>query len=270
MPATADWLVERTRMLDFIRLCFAPVNIVFTMLMGCVIAYWTMFTIGFVGLDMLDDVDLDLDADVDVDLDLDVDMALEVDADLDLDADVDADLDTDVDGDLGADGEVSSGSRAGWFISLLKFFNVGDVPLMVLFSAFIASMWSMSILTSHYFNPTLSVVTALLWLVPDFLMSSLLTKVLTIPAAAVFRRANAGVEKRTKIVGRTCLVTTRQVTENGGQAEIRMDDAAPITLNVRRRSGCQRGPLTKGDEALILEQVEDKGTYIVVPFNLEV
>ena len=93
---------------------------------------------------------------------------------------------------------------------------------------------------------------------------------MTTPAAAVFKRANAGIEKRTKIVGRTCYVTTSRVTANSGQAEIRLDNAAPITLNVRCPRESDRRPLQKGDEALILEQVEDKGTYIVVPFDLEV
>ena len=255
-------------MLEFIQLCFAPVTVVFTLLMGCVIAYWTMFVVGFVGIDLFDDIDLDLDGDLDLDLDIDADVDFDADADADFDADADADLDTDVDGDV--DTEAATSSRSSWFVSLLKFMNLGDVPLMVLLSAFITSMWAMSILSSHYFNPALSLFVALLWLIPDFLVSTLLTKVLTMPAAAVFKKANSGAEKRTKILGRTCYVTTSQVTENSGQAEIRLDDAAPITLNVRCRSGCNRGPLKKGDEALILEQVEDKGTYIVVPFDLEV
>lgn len=248
-------------MLEFIKLCFAPVNLPFTILMICVTAYWTMFVAGFIGLDLFDDVELDLDTDIDLDVDLNADL----DADLDVDADLDTELD--VDGDAG---DASSGSRAGWFVSLLKFMNIGDVPVMVLISAFISSLWIVSIISSRYFNPTLTVVVALLCLIPDLIVSMLLTKFMTIPAAAVFKKANAGIEKRTKIIGRTCFVTTSRVTEKTGQAEIRLEDAAPITLNVRCPSGSDRRPLKKGDEALILESVEDKGTYIVVPFDLEV
>ena len=80
--------------------------------------------------------------------------------------------------------------------------------------------------------------------------------------------SNSGIAKPTKIVGRRCLVTTSGVSETFGQAEIEQENAAPITLNVRCRPG--RRPLKKGDEALILELIEDNGTYIVVPFDLEV
>lgn len=247
-------------MFDFVQLCFAPINLLFTLLLICVMGYWSMFFIGVIGLDVLDDLDLDLDADVDVDLDLDLDV------DADVDIDVDADIDTDV--DAGADSD--SGGRAGWFISLLKFMDVGDVPLMVILTALVGSMWAVSILSSHYYNSELSWVTALIWLIPDFILALLMTKVMTYPAAAIFKRTNSGIEKATRIIGRTCIVTTSQVTAKSGQAEIRLDEAAPITLNVRCRSGQDKKPLKKGDEALILELVEDKGTYIVVPFDLEV
>ena len=121
-------------MLEFIQLCFSPINLVFTLMLIGVMGYWTMFCIGAVGLDFLDDLDIDLDGDVDVDLDLDLDV--DADVDIELDADVDAEIDADLDG-----GEASSGGRAGWFISILKFMDVGDVPLMIMLTAMITSMW---------------------------------------------------------------------------------------------------------------------------------
>lgn len=235
-------------MVEFVQLCFAPVNLLFTLLLICVMGYWAMFFIGAVGLDTLDDLDWDFDSDVDLDLDVDADV------DVDVDADVDA--------------EAHEGDRAGWFISLLKFMDIGDVPLMILITALVASMWAASIVSTFYFNPSQTWVRALMWFVPDLFISLVLTKLITFPAGLVFKKASSGIEKRTKIIGRTCYVTTSSVTDRSGQAEIHVDDAAPITLNVRCRSG--KKPLHKGDEALILEQVEDKGTYIVVPFDLEV
>lgn len=251
-------------MVEFVQLCFSPVNLLFTLLLICVMGYWAMFFVGAVGLDILDDLDVDLDGDVDLDLDLDVD----ADVDMDLDADLDADLDPDIDADVDGEVETGAGGRAGWFISLLKFLDVGDVPLMVLLTALIASIWAVSILSSHYFNEAGSVVVALLWLLPNLGVSLLVTKVVTLPARYLFKNSSSGIEKPTKILGKMCTVTTSNVTEKFGQAEIRLDNAAPITLNVRCPAG--RKPLRKGDEALILELVEDKGTYIVVPFDLEV
>ena len=257
-------------MIEFIQLCFAPVNLLFTLLLLCAMGYWAMFFVGAVGLDILDDLDVDLDSDVDLDLDLDVDadIDLDVDAGVDLDADVDGDLDADVDTEVDADSEVHTGGRSSMFISLLKFLDVGDVPLMVLLTALVASNWAVAILCSYYFNPAGSILVAVLFFIPDFLVSLLLTKIVTTPARYLFKNTSMGIEKPTKILGKTCTVTTSNVTEKFGQAEIRLDDAAPITLNVRCLEG--RKPLSKGDEALILELVEDKGTYIVVPFDLEV
>ena len=240
-------------MLEFIQLCFAPVNLLFTLLLLSALGYWAMFFIGAVGLDILDDLDLDVDSDVDVDLDVDVD----VDVDADLDVEADAELD-------GAAG----GGRSGLFISFMRFLDVGDVPLMVLLTSLIASMWAVSIMTSHYFNPERSALYAVLWFIPNFALSACLTKVVTLPARYLFRNSSSGIEKPTRIVGKTCIVTTSVVTTKSGQAEIRLENAAPITLNVRCPEGKQ--PLRKGDEALILELVEDKGIYIVVPFDLEV
>ena len=247
-------------MLEFIQLCFAPINLLWTLMLICVMGYWAMFFIGAVGLDVLDDLDFDLDGDVDVDLDLDVDADVDIDVDADVDVDADADV-SDVEGG-------HSGGRSGLFISLMRFLDVGDVPLMVLLTALVASIWAVSILVNHNFNPQQSVLAALLWFLPNLVVSLLLTKVVTLPARYLFRNSNSGIAKPAKILGKRCTITTSTVTASFGQAEIRLDDAAPITLNVR----CQDAnkTLKKGDEALILEMVEDKGTYIVVPFDLEV
>ena len=244
--------------LEFIQLCFSPINLLFTLMLLCIAGYWTMFFVGVVGLDFFDDLELDIDGDVDLDLDLDADV--DIDADVDVDAEIDAEADVDSD----------NSGRSGWFVSLLKFLDVGDVPLMVLLTALVGSLWAVSILSSYYFNPSMHWLNAALLLFPDFAVSLLITKVMTYPASFIFKQTNKGIEKTTRIVGRTCTVTTSTVTESKGQAEIEVENAAPITLNVRCRSVADYRPLKKGDEALVLEWVEEKGTYIVVPFDLEV
>jgi hypothetical protein len=242
-------------MVEFIQLCFSPINLLFTLMLICVMGYWAMFFIGAVGFDVLDDLEFDVDGDIDVDLDVDADV------DLNVDAEVDAELDGDLDGGV-------AGGRSGMFISLMRFLNVGDVPLMVLVTALVGSLWAVSILSSHYLNAHQSLLIALALFIPNCALSLFVAKVVTLPARYVFRNSSSGIAKPTRIVGARCIVTTSTVTEKFGQAEIEQEDAAPITLNVRCRSGNK--PLKKGDEALILELVEDRGTYIVVPFDLEV
>lgn len=234
-------------MLEFVQLCFAPTNVLFTVMLICVMGYWAMFFIGAVGFDVLDDLGLDVDGDADLDLDVD--------------ADVDVDLDADI------DGHAVSG-RSGMFISLMRFLNVGDVPLMVLITALVGSLWAVAILSSHYLNSSGSLLIAAGLFVPNVVLSFFVAKFVTLPARYLFKNSSSGVAKPARIVGSRCIVTTSSVTESFGQAEIAQEDAAPITLNVRCRSGEKQ--LKKGDEALILELVEEKGTYIVVPFDLEV
>lgn len=238
-------------MLEFLSLCVAPVNLLFSVMLIGVMFYWALFLSGAVGLDLFDgDVDLDVD----------------VSADVDLDVDVDVDPDLDVEGDL--DGGTDGGGKAvGGLISLLRLIGVGDVPVMVLISAVIGSLWAVSILSSHYLNPDLRWFVAIVWFLPNLIVALVLTRFITWPASYIFKRSNVGIAQPTKILGRTCTITTSTVTESFGQAEFEQE-GAPVTLNVRSQPDDR--PLKKGDEAIVLDFVSDKGVYIVVPFNLEV
>ncbi|MCA9216661.1 MAG: DUF1449 family protein [Planctomycetales bacterium] len=240
---------------EFLRVCFIAVNVPFTVMLGAVFIYWIMFIVGAVGLDSFD-IDMDMDLDTDLDLDLDVD----VDADLDLD--VDADIDVDANADVSAGGGTGGGSI---WISLLRFFNVGDVPLMILVSTLTFSCWSLGIMSNHYFNPELSTTRSLLLLTPILVLGLLATKVLTAPVRTLFKHVNAGTELPIQMVGKTCIVTTGEVTPTFGQAKL-VRDGPPVTINVRCGADCT---LKKGDEAVIAEHNKDKNTYTVVPFNLE-
>lgn len=238
--------------MEFLQLCLAPATLPFTVLMVAVFGYWAMCIVGFVSTDLFDvdldliDTDFDLDADADFDLDLDAD----VDADLDLDGDVDADVD---------------GAGLPMWMAVLHFFNVGEVPVMILLSVLVFTSWSISLILNAYWNPGLKVGLGILYLIPNFLTSPFITKLLTTPFASAFKRAKAGVAKPTKIVGRTVTVTTGKVTNKFGQAELNDDQVVPVTLNVRARDGEQLG---KGDEALVIERDDSNDTYLVVPFNL--
>ena len=243
--------------LEFLKLCFITVNVPFTVMLGAVFVYWIMFIIGAVGLDSFDlDMDMDLDADLDVDLDVDMDVAADV------DMDVDTDLDVDTEADVSTGGGTSGGSL---WISVLRFFNVGDVPLMILVSVMVFSCWAMGVMGNYYFNPDLTAGRSMLLLVPIAVLSLLVTKVVTTPVRKIFSHANAGVEAPMLMVGKTCVVTTGEVTPTFGQAQL-VHKGPPITLNVRCPA---ERPLSKGDEAVITEHDKENNTYMVVPFNLE-
>ena len=189
------------------------------------------FIVGAVGLDSLD-LDFDLDADVDMDAHLDA----------------------------------HAGHSSGMFVSMLRFFNVGDVPLMIWATFFAFFLWAGAIMGSYYFNSELGFAVAAVTFIPNVIGSLFVTKLATAPIRIVFKHANAGIAAPIKIVGKTCVITTGTVTPKSGQAEI-PQEGAPITLNVRSQEG-QR--LSKGMEAIVVEHDEEKNTYVVVPFNIEV
>ena len=229
--------------MEFLQHCFAPATMPFSVLMGFVLAYWALCILGGIGMDSLD---IDLDA-----------------ADLDVDFDVDVDVDVDIDADLDVDG-VGSGGGTSIFVAMLKMMNVGEVPLMVVVSVLITSMWACSLVLNSSFNPASKFGLTMLLLIPNWIISLFATKLLTAPFRAVFKRANRGIAKPTKIIGRTCRITTQKVTTSFGQAELchEEEDATQITLNVRSRSGEQLG---KGDEVLVVEHDDESNTYFVVP-----
>jgi hypothetical protein len=181
----------------------------------------------------------------------------------------DIDLDADADMDLDAEGDASHGSD-GLFQGVLRFLNVGDVPLMIIVSFFIFSMWAMSLLGNFYaprwFGVEPGIVVAAVAFVPNVILSVLLVKVLTMPLRKVFRSFKTGLETRTQIVGKTCVITTSEVTGKFGQAEFAIENGPPVRLNVRADPKEQLG---KGDIALIVSHTPQGDTYEVVAFDPE-
>ena len=88
-------------MQELLQAAFSTPNIVFTVLLLVVMLYWVSVFMGLLDMGSFDvDIDVDMDVDVDVDIDADVD----------------------------ADAEVTGGGLAG----ILHFFNLGQVPFMVI------------------------------------------------------------------------------------------------------------------------------------------
>jgi hypothetical protein len=230
-------------MLYFLQLCLSPVSLPFTVLFVLVLLYWVTVALGILGVDFLD-IDLDMDADVDFD--------------------ADADVDFDADADVGGTGAASGTAMT----ETLRFFGVGDVPLMILASLYIISMWLFSMLASHYapvwFDVPPTMVVAAVWLVPNIVLSLLLVKLVTAPLRSVFRKLKGDTATRTRIVGQTCLITTSEVSRKFGQAELQIEDGPPVRLNVRADP---KEELTKGDAALIVSHTPQGDTYEVVAYD---
>lgn len=223
---------------------FSTLNIIPTIFLCFSILYWIIVVIGAIDMDFLD-VDLDVDTDVDIDVDADID------ADIDVDADVDAG--TDISGDA---------VSVGWFNATLKFFNLGTVPFMIIFSVFSLSLWAMSVLINHYFFITSFAISAL-FLVPEFIACLFITKFITLPLAVMFRKMRCNPDELTSAKGMVCKVLMQTEGNKLGQAEINKDGNV-LRINIYAAKG---HVLKKGDTALVIFHDSQKNTYTVEPYN---
>jgi len=210
---------------EFISACFAIVNLPFTILLIAVFLYWIFFILGAVDLELFD-VDLDVEADADVELDTETD---------------------------------AQGGGAG--MAVLRFFHLGEVPLMVLLSFFVFCMWAFSLLLNYQLQNQSDLGVALVWLAPNIAVSLIVTKVLTLPLRAIFRKLNAEIEHSTNLIGRTCTIASLTADERGGQAQVKTG-GAPILVSVRAREGQE---FAKGDQALIVSHDVVKSYYVIEP-----
>lgn len=216
-------------------------NLMFTVLLSLITIYWLFVILGTVGLDAFD-FDLDIDADVD----------------LDVDVDVDVDVDADVDADASAAEGAASGSL---FLGVLRFFNLGKVPFMVLLSVWVLSLWSISVYCNHkgsWINPTNSGTVAAMLLGPIIIVASLTTKLFTAPLVPVFERINVTAQPIIVTGKMGTLMTSIEGAEKG-QLKTHIDGST-VTLIVQSMNGVA---LRKGEEVVIVDQGDKDKTYLV-------
>ncbi len=163
----------------------------------------------------------------------------------------------DLDADVDVDAQVHGGSIG---LGLLRFFNLGEVPLMILLSVLITLVWAGAVALNYYFNPGQSFLIAGGWLFANGVVSLLLTKFLTVPLKPLMRKLKEG-EKHRPVIGRACVIKTSEVTETFGQAEAEDDSGNPLLLHVRVSEG--QKSLAKGDRALVVDTLDDAQTYVV-------
>jgi len=218
-------------MSELLDVALMPANLVFTVLLGLVLLYWIMVILGALDFDFLD-IDFDTDGDVDVDMDADADMDIQ---------------------------------GGGVLRSVLEFFYVGEIPVMVLVSVFALCLWVISVLANYYINPKGSLLLSLPILAGNLIVSCMLVKIMAVPLRKLFKSLEADPNATRNVMGRICKIVTTEVT-NGriGQGEIQ-SKGAPVLLNVMAESD---HVFHKDDEALIVGQNKETGVYIIAPVDL--
>jgi hypothetical protein len=224
-------------MTELLEVSFAGTNAGPTALLLVVLAYWLLVLVGALGLDLFD-VDLHMDADVGGDID--------VDGDIDL--------------DVGEPGAFASFLSLG--VVVLRFLNIGRVPLMVWLSMFALSLW---LLTMALDKPEYhaALLQDLFILLRNGVIALACAKIMTQPLRGKFDPVEAPTVR--ELVGRECTVVTPTISEQSGQVRC-ATEAAPLLLNARTRGE----PLAKGDRAVIVEIDLAQGIYFVEKAKQEV
>lgn len=242
-------------MRELFNAAFSAVNIIPTILMLLILIYWLTVIIGALDLDFLN-VDVDTDADVDVDVDADIDVDLDADVDADMEADIDVDADADADTEISTEGAIIS------LNSVLGFFNLGKVPFMLLLTFFILPFFMISILANHFLNNN-SILLSLVYLIPNFIASLLISKVLTQPFAAIYTRMGKNSDDTFRYDGKVCKIILSASQERVGQAEVH-HNGDTHRINILATEG---NSLEKGKDGLIINYIKDKNCYLVEPYK---
>ena len=200
-------------------------NLPLTCLLGLVMVYWLLSAVGAVDADTFD-VDFDVDADLDIDGD--------------------------------AHGDHSGGS---FFGGVMKFVNAQDVPVMIILSLLILSMWGISIFSNYYFNPNGNDLLALGLLAGNFIVSVLMVKTITQPLRPLMRAIKNDSDAPPPVIGSVGIVKSRLLDQNFGQVEVIREKGAPALLSCRLRDG-EEGQM-RGSEVLIYDFDKEKDRYLV-------
>jgi hypothetical protein len=215
-------------MFGFLNEIFQPVNLPATGLLLLVAGYWLLVIFGAFGSDAFD---------------------------VDLGADVDG-----IDVDTGGDLQVGDLADHGLFVTALEFFYLGTVPLTVLVSVFALLFWVFTVTANHYWNSEWSWLVELWLLGPCLIVSLFTTRLVLMPTIPFFSKMNAKDEETgsSSLVGQQAMVSTSEVTDSFGQAEI-AQDGPPIVLNVR----CYGARLQKGDVVDLVSYDPTTHSYLV-------
>ena len=174
------------------------------------------------------------------------------------------DFETDLPDDFGgADVDAHHGhgiNTGGAWITAGRLFGFSQVPIVVWGSFIILFMWFVSLALNQKWNANADTLRALLLVLPNFALSAISTKLITMPVAKLFKAmANADTEAQA-VIGRTGTVVSIEADETYGQLEISAK-GAPLLINVRTQPGAPA--LLKGTQAQVTTAGPDSAFYFI-------
>lgn len=213
-------------MAEFIANISSFPTVVFSLMLILVGAFWILAILGAVDIDVFD-VDLDFDIDVDIDADADA---------------------------SGVTG------LAGFLLQ----YGLNGIPITVVISMLTLFSWLFCYFGSAYLLPLLP-GTILKLAGGTVMIGACLFIALPITAKSLkpmkhFFTSPTAV-KKDSFVGSPCVITTLEVTESFGQAELSVEGTT-VLLDVRTKPEYN---FSKGDKAAIVSYEESSETYEVIP-----
>lgn len=161
-------------------------------------------------------------------------------------------LDFDMDLDPGLDGHESV---LDWGLVGLRWFNLGDVPVMVWASAFALPAWVASTaFDKGLADPTTKEIA--IAVLRDIGIGLLAAKVITTPLKGKLKLVEPNVIE--DMIGRSCVITSLEATPEFGQAQCQAE-GAPLMLNVR----AVEGVISKGERVEIVDYSAEQHVYFV-------
>ena len=217
-------------MKELFEATFSVVNIIPTIFLMFVVAYWLLVILGALDISSFD-FDVDIDADVDIDFDADAEAA--------------------------ATGEIS----VSWFNNVLSFFNIDKVPLMIFLTFWIIPMWLISIMTNHTFGNHYFLL-SLVFLIPNLIVSLFIAKPITVPFIKIFKYLDEDTESSQVLLGAVGTVIVGANDSKMGQGDVNIK-GSNYRLNIKTK----RGDIKRGEKMLVVNYIKELKHYIVEPYE---
>jgi len=212
---------------------FQAVNVFPTILLLITVLYWVAVILGALDVGFLD---FDLDPDFETDVNVEIDVGTEVDAE----------------------------AGGGFAESFLSFFNLGKIPVMVVFSFFSISFWLVVINVNHYLGVDALWFAILLYL-PVIFGSMFIAKFCTMPLLPVFRALNKEGQTKKDLVGTLGITVLPLSAGKLGQVKL-IKNEETFTIKVRTH---YTGQIKKGQQVIVIEYKEEDRYYLVEPFEFK-
>lgn len=167
------------------------------------------------------------------------------------------DLDS-IDVDIDMDAEVELEGLA----SVLSFFNIGQMPLMIFITFFSIPLWMITLMTNDFFGFIAFLPSALVFVAAS-LVCLFIAKFLTIPIARLYRKIRKETEAIENVIGQVCKAKLPISSDKKGQAEIKINGTS-ILIYAKTREGQL---VRKNESALIIDFVQEHNFYYVEPYQ---